>query len=223
MAWNTAETRRRLKQAATAEFAARGLDGTTMDRIAARARINKERLYNYFGNKEQLFAIVLCDELAKIAAAVPLESIRAEDVGEFAGQVFDYHAANPQLARLLHWEGLAFDGEVPDETGRAEYYRQKVKAFAAAQQDGILVKQPDAAYLVFFIIALSAWWFAVPQVARMLTEADGNSEAERSRRRAAVVQAARRLALPTVVGTAAATALDGDVPDQEASSVRSMR
>lgn len=206
MAWNTAETRQRLKQAATAEFAARGLDGTTMDRIAARAGINKERLYNYFGNKEQLFATVLCDELAKIAAAVPLESIRAEDVGEFAGQVFDYHAGNPQLARLLHWEGLAFEGEVPDEAGRAEYYQRKVEAFASAQQDGVLVGQPDAAYLVFFIIALAAWWFAVPQVARMLTGADGDSAAECARRRAAVVQAARRLALPTTVGDSAFTA-----------------
>ncbi len=200
MAWNTAETRRRLKQAATDEFAARGLDGTTMDRIAARAGINKERLYNYFGNKEQLFATVLCDELAKVAAAVPLESIRAEDVGEFAGQIFDYHSANPQLARLLHWEGLAFDGEVPDEVGRAEYYQRKVDAFASAQRDGVLTGQPDAGYLVFFIIALSAWWFAVPQVARMLTGADGNNEVERARRRAAVVAAARRLALPSTVG-----------------------
>lgn len=199
MAWNTEETRRRLKEAATAEFAAHGLHGTTVDRIAERAGINKERLYNYFGNKEQLFATVLCDELAKIAAAVPLESLRAEDVGELAGQIFDYHAANPDLARLLHWEGLGFHGEVPDEAGRTEYYRQKVEAFASAQRDGALTDQLDAADLVFFVIALSAWWFAVPQVARMLTGADGNSEAERARRRAAVVRAARRLALPTTV------------------------
>jgi len=188
-----------------------------MDRIAERASINKERLYNYFGNKERLFATVLCDELAKIAAAVPLESIRAEDVGEFAGQIFDYHATNPELARLLHWEGLAFDGEVPDETGRAEYYQRKVEAFASAQQDGVLADQLDAAYLVFFIIALSAWWSAVPQVARMLTGVDGGSQPERVRRRAAVVQAARRLALPMTVGESAATApMPGGAPDQQA-------
>jgi AcrR family transcriptional regulator len=220
VAWNTAETRRRLKQAAPAEFAAHGLHGTTMDRIAERASINKERLYHYFGNKEQLFATVLCDELAKIATAAPLESLRAEDVGEFAGQIFDYHAANPDLARLLHWEGLAFDGEVPDETGRAQYYRRKVEAFASAQRDGVLTDQLDAAHLAFFVIALSAWWFAVPQVARMLTGADGSSEAERTRRRAAVVQAARRLALPTTVGESATTTLPGEAPNKQPAHAR---
>jgi AcrR family transcriptional regulator len=207
VAWNTAETKGRLKQAATEEFAAFGPHGTTMDRIAERAGINKERLYNYFGNKERLFATVLADELAKVAAAVPLESLGDQDIGELAGQIFDYHAANPHLARLLHWEGLSFNGEVPDEAGRAEYYQRKVEAFASAQRKGVLTDQVDAAHLAFFIIALSAWWFAVPQVARMLTQGDGGSEAERARRRAAVVRAARRLALPTTAPESATASL----------------
>ncbi|WP_131739861.1 TetR family transcriptional regulator [Actinomadura roseirufa] len=196
MAWNTAETRRRLKEAATEEFAAHGPHGTTMDRIARRAGVNKERLYNYFGDKERLFATVLSDELAKIAAAVPLESIRADDIGEFAGRTFDYHSAHPHLARLLHWEGLSFQGEVPDEEGRTAYYRQKVEAFAAAQRDGVLDSEPDAASLVFLTISLAAWWFAVPQMARMLTGVATVDEDEHARRRAAVVLAARRLARP---------------------------
>ena len=195
MAWNTEETRRRIKEAATEEFAAHGLHGTTMERIAARAGANKERVYNYFGCKDDLFALVLSDELAKVAAAVPLSSLREDDVGEYAGRCFDYHAAHPRLARLLHWEGLSYgDAEVPDERGRAEHYRAKADVFAAAQRDGLLVDDPDAPYLVFLVLALAAWWFAVPQVARMLTGASGDAKAERARRRAAVVEAARRLA-----------------------------
>jgi AcrR family transcriptional regulator len=199
VAWNTEETRRRLKEAATEEFAAHGLHGTTMDRIARRAGINKERLYNYFGDKERLFATVVSDELARIAAAVPLSSVRDLDVGEFAGQVFDYHAAHPQLARLLHWEGLAYGDTVPDEDERAVYYQQKVDAFAAAQRDGLLVDDPDAAHLVFLVIALAAWWFAVPQVVRMLTGGRGDTPAERADQRRSVVLAARSLALQVPV------------------------
>ena len=196
MAWDTEETRRRLKEAATEEFAAHGLHGTTMDRIARRAGINKERLYNYFGDKERLFATVVSDELALIAAAVPLKPGRDLDVGEFAGRVFDYHASHPQLARLLHWEGLAFSDEVPDEAGRAVYYRQKVEAFAAAQADGTLTDDTDAAHLVFVVIALAAWWFAAPQVLRMLTGGRGESCDERAEQRRCVVLAASKLALP---------------------------
>ncbi len=202
MAWNTEETRQRLKQAAVEEFAAYGLHGTTMERIAQCAGINKERLYNYFGNKECLFAMVLSDELAKVAAAVPFDLVRAEDIGEFAGRVFDYHAENPYLVRLLHWEALAYgDGNVPDEAERMVYYRQKVDAFSAAQRAGILTDQSDAACLVFLVLALAGWWFAVPQVARMLTAPEGSSANERAHQRAAVVHAARCLTLPTPIPT----------------------
>jgi AcrR family transcriptional regulator len=195
VAWNTEETKRRLKEAATEEFAARGLDGTTMDRIAARAGVNKERLYNYFGNKKQLFATVLTDELAKAAAAVPVESLRDEDLGAYAGRVFDYHAAHPQLIRLLHWEALAYGaGRVPDERARTAYYREKTAAFAAAQRDGILTDQLDPDHLLFLTLALALWWFAVPQLARMITGSKERSRGEQARRRAAVVHAARSLA-----------------------------
>jgi AcrR family transcriptional regulator len=195
MAWDTERTRRRLKQAATEEFAAHGLHGTTMERIAARAGINKERLYNYFGGKQKLFALVLSDELAKAAAAVPITSLREEDIGEYAGRVFDYHAAHPQLLRLLHWEALAYGHqEIPDEQVRTAYYRTKVEAVASAQRDGTVAGQPDAGHLLFLVLSLSLWWFAVPQVARMMTGSDPDDPAERARRRAATVMAARRLA-----------------------------
>ena len=70
MAWDTEGTRRRLKEAATAEFAEHGPDGTTMARIAERAGINKERLYKYFGDKQALFETVLSEARSGRAAQV---------------------------------------------------------------------------------------------------------------------------------------------------------
>jgi AcrR family transcriptional regulator len=192
--WNTDLTRRRLQEAATAEFAARGLAGTTVERIAARAGINKERLYNYFGSKDQLFATVLSSELAKVAAAVPVELLSEVEIGEFAGRVFDYHADNPQLARLMQWESLAYGADrVPDEVARTEFYKHKVTGFRQAQRDGVLRDEPDAAHLYFLVLGLAAWWFVVPQIARMLTGVDGQRASERALRRAAVVEATRRI------------------------------
>jgi AcrR family transcriptional regulator len=195
MAWDTEGTRRRLKEAATVEFAEHGPAGTTMARIAERAGINKERLYNYFGDKQALFELVLSDELARLAAAVTPPAEVFEEIGEFAGRTFDYYAAHPDLARLLLWEGLA-GGPVADEANRTAHYRHKAQAYAAAQRDGILDDALDPAHLVFLIIALAAWWFCVPQLARMLTGADDHDPAEHARRRAFVVRAAQRLALP---------------------------
>jgi AcrR family transcriptional regulator len=195
MAWDTEGTRRRLKEAAAIEFAERGPDGTTMARIAERAGINKERLYKYFGDKQALFETVLTDELDKLAASVGRPESGLDDIGEFAGRTYDYYAAHPQLIRLLLWESLA-GGPVADEANRTAHYKRKAEAYAAAQAEGRLGDDLDAAHLVFLIIGLNAWWFSAPQLARMLTGADDQDPAEHARRRATVVRAAQRLALP---------------------------
>jgi len=54
-------SRQRILAAATAEFAARGFDGTTVDRIAARARLNKAMIYYHFHSKRALYTCVLRD------------------------------------------------------------------------------------------------------------------------------------------------------------------
>jgi TetR/AcrR family transcriptional regulator len=55
----TPDSRTRLLAAATAEFALRGFDGTTTDRIAARARLNKAMIYYHFRSKRALYTSVL--------------------------------------------------------------------------------------------------------------------------------------------------------------------
>jgi TetR/AcrR family transcriptional regulator len=63
-------TRERLLAAAAAEFAARGFDGAKVDRIAARARINKAMVYYHFRSKAALYREILRQMFATIAAAV---------------------------------------------------------------------------------------------------------------------------------------------------------
>jgi TetR/AcrR family transcriptional regulator len=63
-------SRTRIFQAAAREFAARGFDGATVDRIAARARLNKAMLYYHFASKAALYRDVLADMFSAAAAAV---------------------------------------------------------------------------------------------------------------------------------------------------------
>jgi AcrR family transcriptional regulator len=196
VAWDTEGTRRRLRDAALVEFAARGFDGTTVGSIAERAGVNKERLYSYFGDKRALWELVLASELERLAVGVGLTGAGLDDIGEFAGATFDYHAAHPELSRLLQWEGLQ-NGTAADAAGRTMHYREKVDRFAAAQRDGRLDDGIDPAHLVFALIALAAWWQTVPQLAEMITGAGPDDQEERARRRQFVVEAARRLAAPS--------------------------
>ena len=185
MAWDTEGTKRRILEAAMAEFARFGPDGTTVEHIAKSANVNKERIYNYFGDKQALFSAVLRCELAKVAQAMPVSSFAVEDIGEYAGRAYDYHRQHPELSRLMRWEGLTFDSEVPDEQLRREYYGYKVQAMAEGQRQGAVSIALEADHLIFLVLALAGWWSAVPQVARMLTGPE--SEQEHARRRASVV------------------------------------
>jgi AcrR family transcriptional regulator len=193
MARNVEETQHKLRAAATVEFAEHGVDGTTVTRIAARAGVNKERLYAYFGDKDALFDEVLTEALEELSRAVAPDGLRFDDLGEFAGRTFDYYGQHPELARLLLWEGLRGTPPV-SATARVEHYGHKIAATAQAQRDGVIDDRIDAGHLMFMIIGLSAWWFSVPQLATMMTGAEADAPGERARRRAFVVEAAKRLA-----------------------------
>ena len=58
----------RILEAAKQEFAAHGLAGARVDRIAASAGANKRMLYYHIGNKEDLYLEVLEGAYAKIRA-----------------------------------------------------------------------------------------------------------------------------------------------------------
>lgn len=188
-------TKRLLREAAAAEFAAHGLHGTTVERIAARAGVNKERLYSYFGDKVALFAAVVSEQLARIATDIPLAATSVEDVVEFAGRAFDYQLDHPGLGRLVVWEGLIDSGLLSDEAVRAALYRDKVVVLLQAQSAGMVTSLIPAAELLFLLLSLASWWAAAPQLARLIT-GEADPDADRLVRRAAVVEAARRLVQP---------------------------
>jgi TetR/AcrR family transcriptional regulator len=52
--------------AAAREFAERGYDAAGVDRIAARARVNKAMIYYHFGSKQRLYHEVLRDMVAAV-------------------------------------------------------------------------------------------------------------------------------------------------------------
>jgi AcrR family transcriptional regulator len=203
MARDAEDTKRKIAEAGLAEFAEHGLHGTTIERVAARAGVNKQRIYAYYGDKAALFAALVQEQVDAVAAAVPLVVTSAQDVGAFAGASFDYQVAHPDLARLLVWEGMAGTGTdaaaaaaAEQEQARTSLYRAKTAAVAAAQRSGVIDDTIAADHLVFMVLALASWWAVNPQVARMLT---GSNDDGVARRRASVVEAATRLAAPRAV------------------------
>lgn len=215
MAWDVEGTKQRLRKAAVAQFAETGLAGTRVEKIAERAGLNKALIYKYFGSKEELFAEVLSSELERIATAVPLLGRDADDVGAYAGACFDYHCEHPELVRLLHWEALELPGvPAPHELERTREYEEKIAAFAVAQRNGSVVDDVPPGDLLFSVMAMAAWWAAVPQVARMVTGRPDGGE-ERARRRRSVV------ALATHLGRSPRSSKPGGLENRNAAGDRS--
>ncbi|MDH6578229.1 TetR family transcriptional regulator [Kitasatospora sp. MAP5-34] len=192
MAWDTQRTKQLLLEAAVQEFAEYGPEGARVDRIAKLAGINKERIYQYFGNKEQLFGHVIDHELAKVMAAASPVPEQCRDLGEFAGLLFDWHCANPTFLRLLRWEGLLVEPQpTARDTERAAYYVERITAIAQAQRAGTIAAELPAQHLLYAVFALSAWWFTAPKVIAMVMA--GLADDSPAARRAALVRLAGKL------------------------------
>src|SRR5919197_326461 len=96
-------TKERLLEAATGEFAAHGIAGARVDRIAAGAKANKQLIYAYFGSKEQLFDAVLDRNCEPLVQEVPFDP---DDLPGYVGRLFDYVVEHPEVVRLVLWAGL---------------------------------------------------------------------------------------------------------------------
>ncbi len=97
-------------QAAMGEFAAYGLGGARMDRIAERAAVNKRLIYYYFENKESLFLAVLErtyegirgeEQQLNLTQVEPIEAVR-----RLIAFTWNYYLAHPEFLTLLNSENM---------------------------------------------------------------------------------------------------------------------
>ncbi|CAL9498157.1 TetR family transcriptional regulator [Streptomyces sp. R1] len=181
-------TKARIFEAAVAEFARHGIAGARIDRIAAEARANKQLIYAYYGNKGELFASVLEKKMLDLAISVPVDP---DDIEGWIDRLLDYHAAHPELLRLLFWEGMEYGtAELPHESERQAHYARKVAALRDGQERGVITGAIPAPDLLFLLVAMANWAVVVPQMKRILV---GGEDGDGDRLRDSIKKAARRI------------------------------
>ena len=148
---DSAATKQRILDAATAEFAQHGLAGARVDRIASRADANKQLIYAYFTSKEGLFDATIEANIATLLDTVPFD---AEDLPAYAGRLFDFAIANPQLVRLLRWHQLERPGVLNQLPQTAESNRRKFVALTEAQAARKVSDVLPADQLLTLVLAL---------------------------------------------------------------------
>jgi AcrR family transcriptional regulator len=180
-------TRSRLIAAAVAEFAARGLAGARVDRIADAAAANKRAIYDYFGNKEGLFDAALTRVIGDLIDTVAL---REDDLPGYAAELFDYLQAHPEAVRMISWRRL----ERPKAGPRlADTFLEHMAAVRDGSTPAAHEQPIGPVDLVILVIGLAnAWQLSSAD----LLAATGEDPADPERlavHRAAVVEAARRI------------------------------
>lgn len=183
MTSSTVDVRSRILLAARAEFAAFGLAGARIDRIARAAAASKERLYAHFTDKAALFQAVLDVNAIEFHQAATLDPT---DVPAFVGEVFDHAHEHPEILRMLTWarlEGVEYD--LPGGEGAPE---GKLAAIREAQKSGHVDPSWAPEELLPILFGVAQAWVQAPLMAH--AQAPSTPLAAH---RASAVEAARRI------------------------------
>jgi AcrR family transcriptional regulator len=155
------ERREQLVQVGRALFAERGFDGTSIEEIAARAKVSKPVVYEHFGGKEGLYAVVvdremtdLLNRLTQVLSAGPRPR---ELVEQAALALLTYIEEEADGFRILSHDSTsgAFSSLLNDVATQVEYVL--VREFG---QRGISTKHAAmyAQMLVGMVAVTGMWW-----------------------------------------------------------------
>lgn len=181
-------TKARLMAAATAEFAAHGVAGARVDRIANAAGSNKQLIYAYYGSKDQLFDTVLATHCGALAEHVPFD---AHHIPGYVGRLFDYALEHAEIYRLVSWAALERPAAMA--VFEQESYGAKLEAITAAQQDGALDASFAPADLLAMTMSIASAWFSASEAIRRFDSKDPMSRRRLGQFRRAAVEATERI------------------------------
>jgi AcrR family transcriptional regulator len=176
--------RRQLMEAAMTEFAAHGIAGARMDRIAQRAGCSAGLVYTYFGGKDELFDAVFDAAVVRTVTEIP---ITPDDLPGYAVALYDAQEAHPEVLRISAWQSLERSTAGEPAPAVAAATAEKTAAIAAAQEAGTVSRRFTPDHLMLLVITMASM-FSMPGLP--------SGAANRDHRRSTIHEAVRRLVEP---------------------------
>jgi TetR/AcrR family transcriptional regulator len=192
---NPAATRQKLLAAARREFAASGLAGARVDEIAARAGVNKQLVYHYFGDKDALYLSVLewvYEEIRAQERKLNLVGLPPERaIRKLIESSFDHLAAHPDFIVLLNDENRGGARHVRDSRKLEAMHSPLVSMVDAilkqGMREGRFRRGVDPVHLYISIAGLSYFFFSNTPTLSAIFGTDLRSAAAKRARRKHVV------------------------------------
>ena len=181
--------------AARAEFSAKGLTGARVNEIAARAGVNKQLLYYYFGSKEDLYRTaleVVYTEIRTQERSLKLGDMKPEEaMATLIGFSFDYLAQHPDFIGLLNHENAQGAPHVRDSSAIRDTNSPLIDLIAKTLARGIRAKVfrrgIDPVELYISVAGMSYFFFSNRLTLASIFDRDLQSEAAVQAYRAHVV------------------------------------
>jgi AcrR family transcriptional regulator len=180
-------------EAAADEFAEFGLAGARVDRIAARANINKAMIYYHFGSKEKLYQAVIDDHVGRIAAFAAAQDLDAADltavIEKIAGYMNALFGERRSFAPIFLREAAAGGDRLRDsfvrfirESGITARFKSLIEYGQAAGQ----FREIDAKHAIASFIGMNIFYQLMAPVINRVWEIE-DEDKFRSERPKAVV------------------------------------
>ena len=157
------QTREKIFRIAVIEFAEHGYDGARVDRIARNSKVNKERIYAYFGNKENLF-IEVWKHAYNLSAETDKEFLQLtdEDIPKLGEIILRndmmFHERHPEFWKIFAWENLLKGKHKEHIKGLKQPVNTHLKKLYAKGQDQGLFKK-DVTFETFRFVLISISFF----------------------------------------------------------------
>ncbi|WGS01306.1 MULTISPECIES: TetR/AcrR family transcriptional regulator [unclassified Bradyrhizobium] len=188
-------TRKKLLTAARREFAENGLAGARVDEIAARAGVNKQLVYHYFGDKDALYLAVLewvYEEIREQERKLNLEGLPPDAaIKTLIEASFDHLAAHPDFIVLLNDENRGGARHVRGsrrlEAMHSPLVSMVSKILAEGVRAGTFRKGVNPVHLYISIAGLSYFFFSNTPTLSAIFGKDLSSPTEKRARRKHVV------------------------------------
>jgi AcrR family transcriptional regulator len=159
------QRRAQLLDIGRALFAERGFDGTSIEEIATRAEVSKPVVYEHFGGKEGLYAVVVHREmqqlLDRVTAALQSEGHPRTVLERAALALLDYIESSTDGFRILVRDSPVaqstgtFASLISDAAGQVEY----ILAGEFAERDLDETFAPMYAQMLVGMVALTGQWW----------------------------------------------------------------
>jgi TetR/AcrR family transcriptional regulator len=193
-------TRRKLLVAARHEFARSGLAGARVDEIAARAGVNKQLVYHYFGDKDALYLAVLewvYEEIRAQERKLNLEGLPPDKaIKKLIESSFDHLATHPDFIVLLNDENRGgarhVRGSRKLEAMHSPLVSMVSKILAEGVRGGMFRKGINPVHLYISIAGLSYFFFSNTPTLSAIFGKDFTSPASKRARRSHVVDLVMR-------------------------------